>query len=343
MNIEHVLRIHPMSLSKRVLTCLLLALSTTAHANDVVRYLHDWRWEGQGVPILVAQKNYFQKAKLDVKLTPGTGSGATIAKVAAGEFDIGFGDFTSLVEHAAKNPTQAPPVAVYVTYERSPAALFVKRSLGNDLRALANKTIAAPAFDGGRKLWPIFADNANVPAVKWVNVDPAKREEMFQKGETDAITGFYFTTMLNLEKRGVSGTAYEVFPFYEKGVRVYGNVIVVNPQFLAKNPRVVERFVQAYHRGLIDAMADTRSAVQLLKDVDPTVDEQLEWRRARLAFDRFVKTSTVEQDGLGTVDMKRVKQGIDTVVAAFKLPASPAPELIAKTEFLPPVKDRMLR
>ncbi len=314
--------------------------SSHGFAQDGVRFLNDWRWEGQASPLAVAMQGGFKKAKLDVTVTPGTGSAATVQKVASGEFDIGLGDFSALVEFAARNPNVAPPVAVYVLYERTPAALFVRSKF--DLKSIEGKSIAAPQFDGGRKLWPAFSKSEDIKAVAWQNVDAVAREKNFASGQYDAITGFYFTTMLNLEREGMSGTLYKVFPFYESGVRLYGNVLIVNPKFMAANPKAVKTFVRAYHDAVKFAVKDTDAAIEFLKEVDPKIDTKLEWRRARLAFDRFVDTPTVRATGLGTLDMARVQAGIDVVADAFKLPMKPSAATLATTEFLPPRSERSL-
>lgn len=310
--------------------------SPTAHSQTAIKFLNDWRWEGQAAPLLLANKGYFQAEKLSVALTPGTGSGATVAKVASGEFDMGLGDFSSLIEHAAKNPGVAPPVAVYMVYERTPSSLFIRKASGADRpQQLAGKKLGAPPFDGGRKLWPAFSELAQTGAVNWQNVDAAKREEMFAKGELDAITGFFFTTMLNIERQGMSGSAYAVFPYHEFGLRVYGNAILVNPKFLADNPKAVNSFVKAYHAALKTTLSNTREAVKAVKEIDATTDEQFEWRRARLAFDTFVNTPTVAETGLGHIDMKRVQNNIDLVTSAYKLTNKPQATAIARADFVP--------
>ncbi len=319
-----------------VLATSFLGASALAQTQTPVRFLNDWRWEGQSAPLLLANKGYFQKENLAVTLTPGTGSGATVAKLASGEFDMGLGDFSALVEHAAKTPGVAPPVAVYVLYERTPSAVFIRKSSGA-LRPqdLGGKKLGAPAFDGGRKLWPAMASLAGIGDVKWENLDAAKREEAFAKGQVDGITGFYFTTMLNIERQGMSGSEYSVHPFHEYGVRVYGNAIMVNPKFLSEQPKTVERFVRAYHLALKAALVDTRSAVKAVKEADPNSDEQLEWRRARLAFDTFVTTPNVQENGLGKIDMKRVQNNIDLISGALKLANKPAASSIARPDFVP--------
>ncbi len=312
------------------------AFAGAAQAQTAIKFLNDWRWEGQAAPLLLANKGYFQAEKLSVALTPGTGSGATVAKVASGEFDMGLGDFSSLIEHAAKNPGAAPPVAVYMVYERTPSSLFIRKASGADRpQQLAGKKLGAPPFDGGRKLWPAFSQVAQTGEVNWQNVDAAKREEMFAKGELDGITGFYFTTMLNIEKQGMSGSAYAVYPFHEMGLRVYGNAILVNPKFLEGNPRAVASFVKAYHAALKATLGNTREAVKTIKEMDANADEQFEWRRARLAFDTFVNTPTVQETGLGFIDMKRVQSNIDLISSAYKLANKPKATAIARTDFVP--------
>lgn len=328
-------------ISKWVAMFALAATASAAFAQDSVRFLNDWRWEGQASPLAVAMQGGFKKAKLDVAVTPGTGSGATVQKVAAGEFDIGLGDFSALVEFAARNPNVPPPVAVYVLYERTPATLFIRSKF--DIKSMDGKSVAAPPFDGGRKLWPAFSKSEEIKSVAWQNVDAVAREKNFAAGQYDAITGFYFTTMLNLEREGMSGSLYKVYPFYESGVRLYGNVLMVNAKFLAANPKAVRTFVRTYHDAVKFAVKDTDAAIEMLKEVEPKIDAKLEWRRARLAFDRFVDTPTVRSTGLGTLDMARVQAGIDLVADSFKLPAKPTAASIATTEFLPPRSERSLQ
>jgi NitT/TauT family transport system substrate-binding protein len=312
------------------------AFAGAAQAQTAIKFLNDWRWEGQAAPLLLANKGYFQAEKLSVALTPGTGSGATVAKVASGEFDMGLGDFSSLIEHAAKNPSVAPPVAVYMVYERTPSSLFIRKASGADRpQQLAGKKLGAPPFDGGRKLWPAFSQMAQTGEVSWQNVDAAKREEMFAKGELDGITGFFFTTMLNIEKQGMSGSAYAVYPFHEMGLRVYGNAILVNPKFLESNPKAVASFVKAYHAALKATLGNTREAVKTIKEMDANADEQFEWSRARLAFDTFVNTPTVQETGLGFIDMKRVQSNIDLISSAYKLANKPQATSIARTDLIP--------
>jgi hypothetical protein len=51
----------------------------------------------------------------------------------------------------------------------------------------------------------------------------------------------------------------------------------------------------------------------------------------------------VLEEGLGTINMARVAEGIKTVVRAQKLTVTPNPASIASVEYLPPDADRQVQ
>ena len=135
----------------------------------------------------------------------GNGSGGTVTRVASGAYDMGFADLAALMEFHANNPT-APnkPVAVMMVYNNTPAAVLALKKSGIKKPAdLAGKKLGAPVFDAGRKALPIFAKANGIGNVNWTAMDPTLRETMLVRGDIDAITGFSFTSLLNLEARGV--------------------------------------------------------------------------------------------------------------------------------------------
>ncbi len=48
-------------------------------------------------------------------------------------------------------------------------------------------------------------------------MDPPLRETMLARGDVDAITGFTFTSLLNLEARGVKARTWWSFPIRTSG------------------------------------------------------------------------------------------------------------------------------
>ena len=215
-----------------------------AHAQTTaIKFQLDWRFEGPAALfVLPAAKGYFKAAGLDVTIDSGNGSGGTVTRVASGTYDMGFADMAALMEFHANNP-DAPnkPVAVMMVYNNTPAAVLALKKSGITKPAdLNGKKMGAPVFDAGRKGFPIFQKANNIGSVAWTAMDPPLRETMLVRGDIDAITGFSFTSLLNLEARGVKADQVVVLPYADHGVKLYGNAIIASEEFLKKNPEAVK-------------------------------------------------------------------------------------------------------
>ena len=236
----------------------------TAQAQETtIKFQLDWRFEGPAALFLVpVAKGYFKAEGLNVVVDAGNGSGGTVTRVASGAYDMGFADLAALMEFQANNPT-APnkPVAVMMVYNNTPAAAMALKKSGIKTPAdLSGKKLGAPVFDAGRKAFPIFAKANNISNVAWTSMDPPLRETMLVRGDIDAITGFSFTSILNLEARGVKAEDIVVLPYPQYGVKLYGNAIIVGEEFLKKNPDAVKRFLKAFSKGMKDVIADPKAA-----------------------------------------------------------------------------------
>ncbi len=311
-----------------------------------LKFTLDWRFEGQTAPALVAKaKGYFAQEGLDVEIDAGSGSAAAVTRVATGAYDMGFADFNALIEQEAKNPGSGIK-AVYMVYNTTPAAIFLNRKSGVQKPAdLAGKTLAAPVFDGGRKGWPAFAkaNGLAVDAVKWQTVEPAIRETLLARGSVDGITGFYFTSLLNLEARGMKPEDLVVFRFADHGVELYGNALIASPKLLAEHPEAVKGFLRAFNKGLKDTLARPDEAIKYVKERDGLINTALETRRLKLAMENVYPTPETRKNGLGSVDEARLKRSVTQVVEAFGLPAHPDAASLFTSAYLPPLSERTLK
>ncbi len=311
-----------------------------------VRFTLDWRIDGPGAIVLLAQaKGYFAQEKLEVAIDAGNGSAAAVQRLAGGSHDIGFADTSALVEFQSANPAAPRIQAVYMLMERAPATVFALKSSGIARPAdLRGRKLAAPVFDAGRKLWPLFAKaNGLDPAsVTWTNVDPALRETLLIRGDADAITSFYYTGLLTLEARGVKPEDLVSFRYADHGVNLYGNAVVVTAAFAAAHPSAVRGFLRALNRGIKDCIADPKAAAQFVKQREPVIDAAVEERRLRHFLDHFVATPSVRAAGLGGVDEARLRANVGQVLEALALKQPVDAGQLFTPAYLPAAGERTL-
>lgn len=324
----------------------MLAVPASAQTPTKLKFTLDWRFEGPSAPFLLAKsKGYFAAEGLDVEIDSGSGSAGAVTRVATGAYEMGFADFNALVEYGAKTP-DSKIQAVYMVYNATPAAVFVLKKSGITKPAdLVGKTLASPVFDAGRKAWPAFAKSNGlaVDSVNWQSVDPALRETLLARGTVDGITGFYFTSLLNLEARGVKTEDIVALKFPDYGVELYGNAIIASPKLIAENPKAVAGVLRAFNKALKEVIADPVAAIAYVKERDGLINVDLETRRLKLAIESSVLTPEVRANGLGSVTPERMTRSLAETAAAYGLPSVPTGDALFNAAFLPAAADRMVR
>ena len=71
---------------------------------------------------------------------------------------------------------------------------------------------------------------------------------MLAQGKVDAITGFSFSSYINLKSKGVGEEDISPILMRDYGLDLYGNVLI-GPDFAKSNPDAVKAFVKATIRG----------------------------------------------------------------------------------------------
>ena len=314
------------------------ALPKVVHAETPLKFQLDWRFEGPSALFLYpAAKGYFKAQGLDVSIDAGSGSGATVSRVASGTYDMGMSDLAALMEFHANNPDMPnKPVAVMMIYNNTPAGAFALKKSGiKTLADLTGKKLGAPVFDSGRKSFPILAKANKLGPVTWVSMDPPLRETMLVRGDVDVITGFTFTSILNLEARGIKAEDVVVFPYPLHGVKLYGNAIIVSPKFLKENPEAVKAFLRGLAKGIKDVLANPDAAIDTVKARDGIINVELEKRRLKMAIDQVVNSPDARAEGFGQVKLPRLALMASQVGDAFNTKTRVNPDAVWTPAYLP--------
>lgn len=329
-----------------LLAAVLVSGGALAQKETQVRFALDWRFEGPAAPYFVAiDKGYYKAEGLAVSIDPGSGSVEGINRVASGAYEMGFADINSLVKYR-DNPRNLAVKAVMMVYDTPAFSIVTLKKNGiAKPKDLEGKVLGAPAPDGAYAQWPIFvqANKIDASKVKIENIGFPVREPMLAQGRVDAITGFWFSSFMNLRANNVPAEEIVVLHMRDHGVDLYGNVLIANPDFMRFSPKAVAGFVRATIRGIQETLRDPDSAIDSLMKRNPIAKRDVELERLKLSLQKNFVTPDVRRNGLGAVDMKRLERSIEQIGLTFKYSNKPKAADIFTAQFLPPKEQRLVK
>jgi NitT/TauT family transport system substrate-binding protein len=252
-------------------------------------------------PFFVARdKGYYAEAGLDVEITPGTGSFDTVKIVGAGRAPIGLADAGSVTLGVAQD---IPVTMVAVLYQKTAVTIFSPKERNiSTPKQLEGHTLGVAAGTAEAKVFPAFAtkNGLDLGAIKVVDLSMSTRVPSLINGNVDAL-GAFITEQQVIAPQTPSGlNAIKVADY---GVESYGNGLVVNNDFAAKNPAVVERFVQATLRGL-EFMLQPQNrdeAIEITLQAVPTANRDAAMERLAL-IGPFFESDATKRNGLGWME-----------------------------------------
>ena len=296
---------------RRFLIASALALvAVPAAAQQKLDFILNWVPGGDHAPYYYAKKQgWYAKEGIDLNLEPGKGSALATQKVGAGANPIGLADMGGVLVAKGKG---ADTVAVFNVYANSPQGLYWLKSSGiKGIKDFPGKKIGNPAADGARTMWPALAkaNGIDPKSVTWVNIDANAKLSALKSKAIDITTSFY--NLHHVFSREL-GNDMGFLAWREIGLNPYGNSVIVNQAYLAKNKAQIGKFVKVTQRAFAACVKDPKPCVQALIDANGALsfdNELVNWQLVEvLMSDKYSKSVA-----LGIHDDARMKADYELV------------------------------
>ena len=252
---------------KKTLAAAALALAAApAFAQTKVEFVLNWVPGGDHAPYYFARaQGWYAKEGIDLVIEPGKGSMLAVQKVGAGQNSLGLADMGNVLLGKGKG---VDAVGVFNVYANSPQGLYWLKSSGiKGIKDFAGKKIGNPAADGARPMWPALAkaNGLDPKSITWVNVDANAKLSALKSKAIDVTTSFY--NIHHIFKREL-GDDMGFVAWRDIGLNPYGNSVIVNAAWLAKNRPLVEKFVKVTQRAFAACVKDPNPCVKALVDAN---------------------------------------------------------------------------
>jgi NitT/TauT family transport system substrate-binding protein len=296
---------------------------------------------------LADERGYLRDEGLAIEFTQGDTAANTIPKMAAGGFDVGYGDINALIEHAARGKPNAP-LAVFASYNASPYTIAVPQTGGIHTPAqLAGKRLVAHPNDAALNLFAEFCARTGLdPLSVHIDISPAPHSELVPAlltGQWDGMFGFVNTLVAASIDAGLAmpHDHLRFIEYHDHVPELYGMAVLVAPALARNEPDTVKALLRALNRGLVDTVADPEAAIDALVKRNPAMNRASNLRRllGTLALEMGRTEGGVL--GIGDLDDARFTRGIELIVGTKGYARVPDPGELFSRAFLPPQADRV--
>jgi len=293
----------------RLLALLPLVLAFgQARAVDKINFQLDWLPGGdKSAAYLGIKKGFFAEEGIEVTILSGRGSSDAVTKLATGVSDIGTGGFSALMMAAAEGPV--PVMAIASIYSKQPDAIFtVKGSPITSLKGVLGKQVATAPFSSSNVIWPVIlqANGVDADKVSMLKVDPGAMAGMLAAGKVDATINWITVAPAFEAVLKEAGRQLVILPWSEFGLDGYGLTLFASAKVIKERPQVVAKFVRAYQKATLAAIADPMASAMALKDKVPEVDPIPAAAEFRASIP-LIKNEITDRDGMGAFEPKLLK------------------------------------
>jgi NitT/TauT family transport system substrate-binding protein len=287
--------------------------ASPASALDRVTFATNWRAEAEhgGFYQALADGTY-AKYGLDVTIRQGGPQSNDRLLLAAGRIDFDLG--ANMIQAFSGVEQNVPIVAVAALFQKDPFILMSHPGQGLDKLEDLTK---ATAFIGKDALFSVYQWLHSSYGFSEARVKPYTfNSAPFLADKSSIQQGYATSEPYEIEQQGKFKP--NVFLVADYGYQSYSTMIETRRDLIAKNPDLVQRFVNASIIGWYNYIyGDNRAANALIKKENPDIsDAQLAFSVAKLKDYKIVDSGDAEKLGIGAITDRRMEAFFQQMVQA---------------------------
>jgi NitT/TauT family transport system substrate-binding protein len=291
----------------------LIMVSTPAFALDKVTFGTNWFAEAEhGGYYQAVVDGTYAKYGLEVTILPGGPQANNRLLLAAGKIEFYMGG--NLLQPFEAVQQNFPSIVVAAIFQKDPQIFMSHPGVGLDKWSDLPKATAFVGKEGVASFyqWMKVAFGFKEENVKPYNFNTAP----FIADKNSIQQGYLTAEPLQVEKQG--GFKPNIFLLADQGYSTYATTIETRTDLVAKNPDLVQRFVDAsaigWYHYLYGDNAQANAAIK--KDNADISDEQIAFSIAKLKEYGIVDSGDTLKLGIGAITDERVKDFFDQMAKA---------------------------
>lgn len=270
----------------------------------------NWKISGDHAPYYVAtKKGWYAEEGLNVNIIIGQGSGYSVQVIDSGRADIAISDAPVPIKLRNEG---AKVKIIGIIFDKHPNCMWFWKDSGiTKPQDMAGKSVAVPATDGHKLMFPVFAKQIGIdPAsVKFINIEPAAKISSLLTKKADIVFELY--TMEPVIKKAFPAGALGHFLWADYGFDVYAHSYIASDDTIKNRPDMLKKFLRATYRAWQWSLKNPEEAIDILSEYQPINKDDL---LANLnAEQEFFSTDRYKKFGIGYIDPGRMKATYDTL------------------------------
>jgi NitT/TauT family transport system substrate-binding protein len=278
------------------LCCLLLAGCGLGKSERHIQLILDWKAQMEHAGFFVAlEEGYYAAEGLKVEILEGNGAPTTARVVGNGVYPIGIASGSATVMAGAR---KIPIVSVAVINQHSPVAVYSLAESGIIQPGdLVGKRIGVNVGGTKHREFQAFLRKVGIQEdqIELVGMTEASPAPLLA-GQVDAMLGYTEDQPVTVELRGQKVSRILLA---DHGIDLYSTNVVVNADYLKRNPGKVRRFLRASLKGWRKAIADPDLAVSAYMAHRPESDEAFNRANFRNLIP-ILQSDDTRKTGVGT-------------------------------------------